>query len=678
MNRLKRALLLIAMLLVPSLSMLAQIDAERVVRIGRNALSFKDYALAIQYFNTAIQYMPELAEPYFYRGLAKFSLDDLHGTEADCDACIERNPFIYNAYFLRALARHSQGKDSLALADYQIVLQDNPDDQGALHNTALLYIAAKDSISARQTIDRLQRFYSNYAPSYVIDGGLALQQGDTLRAQTLFNKGIEVSPTSPASYLSLANIAYSQQRYKEALDLINKALVHDGENTDIYTNRALVYFQLNNLRGAMTDYTTAINLKHNNLLALYNRALLRNRVGEYTEAMQDFDRVLGYDPNNAFARFNRALIGNELGMYAKAKGDFDKIIERYPTFVPAYLERARAKKYLGDTRGAEIDLYRASQLNDPKVAARIRQQQDRDNNAEEDNPETKDTRTEKDENIRKFRMLIYDESARQAYNQMYREEEGIRGRLQDRHTTIDIEPLFIFSYYEDTHKSPRQGQNYNTLFGVHHTRYTLKAICHIPTLSENLIADHRQALAQPLSAEANSLKRFDRAMDLLTLRDYQAAAELFISLSLEGDTPLAHLSLFQYTTTQLYFIESEIRSQGEDATASTNDGINRQLLRLRAQSEEVLEKLEELAKRYSTAAPVLYNLGTLCYKRQEYQRAIDYFSQALQIDPMLSAAFFNRGLCYYAIGEKLLADKDMSQAGSLGIYRAYSIIKRMQ
>ena len=50
---------------------LSQINTDRVMTIGKNALYFEDYVLSIQYFNQVIGAKPYLAEPYFYRGLAK-------------------------------------------------------------------------------------------------------------------------------------------------------------------------------------------------------------------------------------------------------------------------------------------------------------------------------------------------------------------------------------------------------------------------------------------------------------------------------------------------------------------------------------------------------------------------------------------------------------------------------
>ena len=58
---------------------LSQINTDRVMTIGKNALYFEDYVLSIQYFNQVIGAKPYLAEPYFYRGLAKMNLDDYQG-----------------------------------------------------------------------------------------------------------------------------------------------------------------------------------------------------------------------------------------------------------------------------------------------------------------------------------------------------------------------------------------------------------------------------------------------------------------------------------------------------------------------------------------------------------------------------------------------------------------------
>ena len=75
----------------------AQINTDRVLAIGRNALYFEDYVLSIQYFNNVIAVKPYLPEPFLYRSIAKVYLEDYTGAEQDATACLERNPFVVTA-----------------------------------------------------------------------------------------------------------------------------------------------------------------------------------------------------------------------------------------------------------------------------------------------------------------------------------------------------------------------------------------------------------------------------------------------------------------------------------------------------------------------------------------------------------------------------------------------------
>ena len=72
---------------------MSQVNADQVLAIGKNVLSLEDYMLSIQYFNQAIKAKPYLADPYFFRGLAKLYLEDYKGAEEDCSMAIERNKF---------------------------------------------------------------------------------------------------------------------------------------------------------------------------------------------------------------------------------------------------------------------------------------------------------------------------------------------------------------------------------------------------------------------------------------------------------------------------------------------------------------------------------------------------------------------------------------------------------
>ena len=94
----RRAAVILYMLLAMLPLATAQLNTERIMEIGRNALYFEDYVLSIQYFNKVVEAKPFLHEPYFFRGLAKFYLDDYKGAEKDLDKAIEKNPYVSRSY----------------------------------------------------------------------------------------------------------------------------------------------------------------------------------------------------------------------------------------------------------------------------------------------------------------------------------------------------------------------------------------------------------------------------------------------------------------------------------------------------------------------------------------------------------------------------------------------------
>lgn len=660
----------------------AQIDTDRVISIGLNAIYFKDYVLAIQYFNSAIQNEPNRAEPYYYRGLAKFSLDDYLGAEIDSDSCLIRNPYIGEAYYLRAISRHSLGKDSLAIKDYEIVLNSNPDHKGALHNFALLNVTLKDTITARKTLDHLQRYFPSYAPGYMIDGGLHLEQKDTITAIDLFKKALSISSDLTGAYISLAGISYDKREYKQAEGYITEAIAHDDKLPELFINRGLIRYQLKNIRGSMADYSTAIDLAPNNTLALYNRALLRTQVGESNAAQEDFNRVIQLDPENYFALFNRSIISNEIGDYRLAISDLDKIIKRYPTFIPAYIQRGIAKEKLGQSYASKQDYYQASKLMSDNGT--INRAQNLQSNADKEEAERNAVRDDKDENIRKFKLLVYNSQSK-GYNDLY-SEDGIRGRIQEREVAIEPEPMYQLSYYvvvEDQLKS-ESTSHFSEQLELPQQEYQIQVVRHLPQLSEDMIDVHLKRVQNFNPNEMKSAHELlQYAMDQVTLKDHELAVATF-SLIIDA-IPDDPASLFQRAVSRFLSFEASHKkavlkeSDKENSINLMQDPNHSKVyLMKKSKAQESIKDLETLLQSVPNYLPALYNLGYLHASIGQYLEAIEYYNRVISIDPKAGAAYFNRGLAHYSIGEKNKGDSDLSTAGSFGYYKAYSIIRGMK
>ena len=89
--------------------------------------------------------------------------------------------------------------------------------------------------------------------------------------------------------------------------------------------------------------------------------------------------------------------------------------------------------------------------------------------------------------------------------------------------------------------------------------------------------------------------------------------------------------------------------------------------------------LEAMTKAIALApanAFLYYNRGNAYVKCVDYQLACNDYTKAIELDPMMAEAWYNRGLVRMALKQQNEAVADLSKAGELGLYQAYSILKR--
>ncbi len=86
-----------------------------------------------------------------------------------------------------------------------------------------------------------------------------------------------------------------------------------------------------------------------------------------------------------------------------------------------------------------------------------------------------------------------------------------------------------------------------------------------------------------------------------------------------------------------------------------------------------LERVTELRPEFSFA---WFNMGYIKALLRDFSMAKDYFTRAIEVNPDFGEAFFNRGLIRLFLEETTLGTLDLSKAGELGVYEAYSVIKR--
>ncbi len=632
----------------------AQINTDRVLLMGRNALYYEDYVLAIQRFNMVITAKPWLGEPYFYRAVAKYYLEDYQGAEIDCNNALERNPYALNHYVLRALCRINQDRYALAEEDYRKALSINPLDHGSWHNLVLCQIELKEYEKADSALDVMIRHWPKESQQYTLKSQVSLLRTDTVQAEKWTDRALELDEYDGRAWSLKAMFQANRKKYDDAEASLDKAITQMPRTAGLYVNRALTRYNRDDLRGAMSDYNACLDLEPNNYLAHYNRGLLRAQVGEDNLAIEDFNYVLQLEPDNTIALYNRALLLDNVGDYDGAIRDISAVIKDYPEFWDGYRQRAAIKRKIGDTAGAERDEFKVLQARLDAAAGKKRPVR---------------TRKKSERNIENYAALV-EEDTHEEENEYV---SDYRGKVQNRQTELRPEPIYSLTYYRRTSETNTYAPYCPQIEELNNQR-VFPSQLYLTNNEAPLTAKQTEAHQASITALTEQIEEFEqktldmadrnlllnRALDYYHIRDFENAIwDMTHLIQMNGSDPLAYM-----LRAQCRFAQLEVRR----TTASASD------LRL-----GYLMVVQDYSKAFDLMpdVPFLhYNIGCVQVQLADYMAAQKSFSRAIELDPHFPSAYYGRGVARILGGQTEQGISDLSQAGELGLYTAYSLIKK--
>ena len=655
-----KKLLLLLILSFPLVAR-AQINADGVISMGRNALFYEDYVLSIQYFNQVIDAKPYLYAPYYYRAVAKYYLGDYMGAVKDCTASIERDPFIDDCYRLRAICYIMTGNYSDASNDYRLLIQRKSEDQAIWYNLVLCQTQQKQFASADSLLDAMIGKWPKYARCYMLKAQIALEQKDTVSADQLIEQTLRIDSFHVDALAAKAMLSMRKDSFKLAEQYYDRAIIQSPRQAGFFLGRALARYQQKKLRGAMDDYNVALDLSPDNYPGHYNRGLLRMQVGEDNLAIEDFDFVLKKEPGDRLALYNRAILHEKTGNYRAAIQDYTTVLKEYPDFLAGYENRARCRRKVGDNALALQDERKVTiaQL-DEMYGQRKRPK--------------RVTRKQKEQNIDEYQNLVVeDESDNIA--KFYASD--YRGRVQNRQVDVAPQPLYLLTFH------PLAGdvvfrkdfaafvENLNTsrLFKRKIYIASRQSVTSEEEIQEIDTENHHLA-AEIGTRGASPAQLFALAMFAASKRDYVSALSSL-------DQALRQDSLFEAAL----FLRAGVRAsqlETQEASQNSQTQIGSAIENFRISYRPVVHDLSNAISVDSHCAYLYYNRGCIYQKMKLNDEALRDYTQAIMMQPDLAEAYYNRGLLYVELNDYSKANLDLGKAGELGLYSAYSLIKHFR
>ncbi len=650
-----RALLAVGCLCCP-LAALAQFNIDRMLTSGEVALHYEDYVLSIQYFNQIISLRPHMYQPWHLRGVAKFYLEDFSGAEEDASQAIELNPYIDAIYDLRAISRIRQEKYAEAIDDYSKAIKINPTQRNFWYNRAICFMHLKDYDKALLQTDTIIARWSSFANAYALKAELFLEKSDTLEAVQWLDKSLEIDPYDGNTWLTRAGISIARQQWSDADSCLTQAIHLRSKHVPSYISRALARINTNNLRGALSDYDTALDLDPNNFLAHYNRGLLLMQLGADNDAIEDFDYVIEMEPDNVLAIFNRGILRENTGDINGAIRDYTKVINQFPNFWTGLSYRARCYRKIGYTAAAEKDefvIFKAQM--DKHLGIQPRWSADK----------LKEMRKRGEIDPDKYASIVVeDESDNHDYQSEY------RGHVQNRSISLDYRQLFLISLYPynngmKTYQAfDREVEKFNAQRELRQRLFVACGNQGLGTIAMTTAFALVDSLTLDLDKASSEQERvpllLQRAVAYTMVQNYSDAIS-DLDAVLQAD-PSMGIAWWERGVCQTMLNNYNI-AQGMDA---------------RLKVSLAMEDFDRALELMPSNAYIFYDRAALYLSAGNTASAIEDYSNAIRLDEHLAEAYYNRGLVYYGEGDLVSAIRDLSKAGELGLFDAYSVMKRMK
>jgi len=657
-KRLARVLIL----LILTLNLTAQVNIKHFMTLGENALRENNFQEALKNFNVVITYKPDLFEPYFLRGIAKYNLGDYLGAEGDFSRSIEMHPLYSHAYHYRGVTRDQMQNYHSALQDFNKALEIDPFNAGIYVSRGATRIHMKSYISARDDFDQAIKYDVSDATAYLNRAIARNQLKDYEGAIKDCNKAIQLDYFNTGAYLKRGLIRMEVKEYESALEDFQQAIRLDPNDPYSYFTRAMVKLELHDSVGGMADFNKVIEMDPYNALTYYNRALLKADMEDLEGAILDFDRVLMLNPRNVYTLYNRAAARHQLKRYPEAIEDYTKAIELFPDFAGAYINRSAARGSAGDNAGARADYEKAMEII----------------NALHGSGENSDDIFKKYADSSYFHKIIQFE----ADFSSTRSEEGKIAQMDKSLVPAPLLSCFVVTDEDKFIGLSRSGKRYEKLYDL-----TLKKKESIPVVFGGEIPSVSDQDAERLLRISDSLIIYDpfstksyffKGMVSSMLRNYRDAYEAY-SKVIEMD-PLNELA-FMNRSLVAYELEMMRYSEGlysSKVTISLGKA-DPQILNQEPESPDFNKALHD-AQKVVELRPGLgiayYNRGNIYLGMKEFEKAIKDFLTAYEKDPRLAEAYYNRGLTQIYVSRLQEGCADLSKAGELGIQDAYKAISR--
>lgn len=330
--------------------------AEQFKNEGNTFYKGTEYRKSIDLYTKAIELCPETASYYGNRAAAYMMIQKYKLAIEDSKTATSIDPNFVKGYL-------REGKSYLALGDYKSALR--------------LFQRVKELEPSNTAVD-FDIKSSNEVKHFQETADIAYSNKDFRKVTYLMDRALSNSPASIQFLVLKAECLVYLNRYQEAQEIANDAVMKDQTNSDALFVRGMCLYYQDQAEKAFQHFQRVLQYSPDHYKArdFYKKAKSLQRTktagndafkaGNWQEAYDLYTESLTIDPDNkhinAALYFNRATTLSKLNRLDDCIKDCTKAIELDDSYIKAYARRAKAYMDMEDYENAVIDYEKLCKL----------------------------------------------------------------------------------------------------------------------------------------------------------------------------------------------------------------------------------------------------------------------------------------------------------------------------
>lgn len=638
----KRKILLSGIILLTFLSSLqAQLNTYNLIIQGRKKLATEQYFDAINFFTRIIDIKPSTQEAFFFRGIAKFNLNDFRGAKKDFQTTIRMNPFYSHAYHYLGITEDRIGNYSQAFKHFEKALRLSPFDAYIYLNRGSTYLKLQQIENAINDLDSAIILKNNIPEAYLNLAIAYEEKEDELEALAKVNKALQINPYMGSAYLKRALLKYKRENLEGAYKDIERSQKIDKNNPLAFYYKANILSKQKRFEEALQNYNQVLKYDSENALVFYNRAVLKTEMNNSQGAIDDFTKAIFINPRNILIYFARALSYYEQKEYQLAIADLNTTLEIYPSYPKSFQLRGRIYQEQGKQKRANTDFLSYQRLME--------------------NDSLK--REYKNDSLLLAKIVDFESdfvNVDKVKDQKVQYKEYDLNLLPDAFFFMRL-PQYEYPMYDKIYEMEANNKSYQIVYYLDYPK----------TNVDSLIEHYSQE-------DISYFNYFILGTCYGINNDFNMANEMLSkAIALKPSFAYAYVNR-AYFNSKLndYLIDIENRTTQTlsiDGKSGSHQQYYQQIPMI--DDQKIIKDLT-LATSLSENVMIQYNLGNAYAVKQDFMDAIFWYDKSIQFAPKLKWTYFNKALIQIRLHDEKAACKSLSKAGELGLENAYPVMHK--